>query len=97
MGKVSDDKLQLVKKLYYKNGYSMRRIAESFHVSIDAVVYFMRHHELARRSFQEEQELRFKNKKPSFKRAEFTQKLRELHAMGTMLYWAEGYKGGEKW
>ncbi len=95
MGKVSDDKLQLVKKLYYKDGYSMRRIAEFLHISADAVVYFMRHHELKRRSFQEEQELRFKNKKPSFKRIVLTHRLRELYAMGTMLYWAEGYKGGK--
>ncbi len=70
---------------------SMLQISKKLGVSIDAVTYFMRKHNLKRRSFSEIQKKRFNSKRASFK-------LKmgagiELKAIGSMLYWGEGYKG----
>lgn len=91
---ISTSQKALIKKLYYKDLYSMQKIADHLGVSLDAVVYFFRNNKLKRRSFAEVQKLRFYNKKPSFKRRKLSSvKLRELAIIGAMLYWGEGYKG----
>lgn len=38
---ISDKKLKIVKELYYGKKLSMREIAETLGVSLDAVTYFM--------------------------------------------------------
>lgn len=83
----------LVKDLYYRRKFSMREVAERFGVSPDAVVYFMRRHNLPRRSFSEINRDRFEKKKPSFETRKGLNAIeRELKVAGTMLYWGEGYK-----
>jgi len=81
--------LELVKRLYSKQGYSMQKIATRFAVSIDAVVYFMRKHKVPRRSLKEARKVTFDQKRPSFKLRKGVN--RNLQSMGAMLYWAEGY------
>ncbi len=93
MGKISDSLLKKVKELYYRDKLSMKEIADNFGVSIDSVVYFMRKHGLKRRNFSEINKLRFNKKEPSFKKNLLnTASQKELRAIGSMLYWGEGYK-----
>lgn len=93
MGKISDSLLKKVKELYYKDKLSMKEIADNLGVSIDSVVYFMRKHGLKRRNFSEINKLRFNKKEPSFKKNLLNTALqKELRAIGSMLYWGEGYK-----
>lgn len=97
MGRINKQQLNELKKLYYDDGLCMQEIAERFSVSIDAVVYFMRKHNLKRRSFSEINQLRFNRKLPSFeKRAIDNSYLKELNLAGIMLYWSEGSKSGNK-
>ena len=71
----------------------MRSIADLLGVSLDAVIYFMRHFELKRRTFSEISKIKFENKKPSFKEKKINSIYeKELRAIGVMLYWGEGYK-----
>lgn len=93
MIKLAPNNLEKIKYLYYEKEYSMREIAEHFNISLDAVTYFMRKHDLKRRNFKETNSIRFKNKKLSFKKKnKLTQSDKELQTIGVMLYWAEGYK-----
>ena len=93
MATLSRDKLKLIQGLYYGEKLSAREIAQSLNVSLDAVYYFMRFHGLTRRSYTEFNLVRFEKKPPSFKlRKKFTAKDKELRALGTMLYWAEGFQ-----
>jgi len=93
---IQPNKVNKVRKLYYEKGYSARKIAESFGVSIDAAYYFMRHHGLKRRTLKEEMSLRFERKALSFRRQKIKNaQMRTLQAIGAMLYWGEGYKGNE--
>lgn len=90
---IDDKKLELVKQLYYCEGYSMRRVAERLEVSIDAVTYFMRRHKLERRTMQEDSAIRFKNKPLSYSVKENrTLEQEALRVVGAVLYWGEGYK-----
>src|SRR3989339_604550 len=93
---IDDSRLKEVETLYYKKGKSMKAVSESLGVSIDAVVYFMRKHNLKRRSFSEISRISFANKSPSFAlKSGLSTKDKEIKLLGTMLYWAEGYKGNE--
>ncbi len=93
MRSIPDHQLDEIKKFYYIDKLSMREIAEKLSISIDAIVYFMRKHHLKRRDFSEINRLRFENKVPSFKiRPINSVYLKELKAIGAMLYWGEGYK-----
>lgn len=93
MGKISDNQLSKIKKYYYFDKLSMREIAEKYGVSTDAIVYYMRKHDLKRRNFYEINRLRFENKVLSFKIKPMNSLyLKELKAIGAMLYWGEGYK-----
>lgn len=90
------DKLELVRDLYLNKKLCVREIAEYLIVSSDAVVSFFRRHKIPRRTFSEAQGVSFAKKKPSFtKNIINTKRLKELCAMGVMLYWAEGYKGDD--
>ncbi len=78
-------------KQLYESGLAMREVGARLGVSIDAVTYVLRRLGVPRRSFVEANHLAYERRSPSFsirKRA----KNRELELMGTMLYWAEGYK-----
>lgn len=93
MGKIPDNQLKKVRNFYYRDKLSMKEIADVLGVSIDAVVYFMRRHGLKRRSFSEINKLRFDKAEPSFRKNKInTEYKRELKAIGSMLYWGEGYK-----
>lgn len=93
MSKISGSQLKGIKNFYYQDKLSMREIAEKLGVSIDAVVYFMRRHNLNRRNFSEINKLRFDRKTPSFKKKSINSvRKKELRAIGSMLYWGEGYK-----
>lgn len=93
MATLSRDKLKLIQELYYKEKLSAREIAQSLNVSLDAVYYFMRSNGLARRSYSEFNLVRFNKKPPSFTlRKKLSVKDKELKALGTMLYWAEGFQ-----
>ena len=93
MEKISEKQLEEIKKLYYTDYLCMREIAEKFGLSINTVVYFMRKNNLSRRSFSELNRHRFENKAPSYRAVELkSNRLKELKAIGVMLYWGEGYK-----
>lgn len=93
MATISEKQLTRVKDLYYNKGYSMQRIGDELGVSIHSVTYFMRRYKLSRRNASETNALWFERKTPSFAIRPANSKLRnvELEAMGSMLYWAEGY------
>lgn len=93
MVSIDNRKLELVKQLYYQEGYSMRMVAERLKVSIDAVTYFMRHNGLKRRTLKEDSAVRFKNKPLSYSiKEKLTQEQEALRVVGVALYWGEGYK-----
>ncbi len=94
MAAIHQKNLNLVKKLYYEDKKSMNDIAIHFSVSIDCVAYFMRHHDLKRRTSREASATAFENKIASFSpRSIDKSSLSELRAILAMLYWGEGYKG----
>lgn len=55
----------------------------------------MRKNDLKRRTFAEEQKLRFENKVPTFKFRKINNEIKKLKIIGAMLYWGEGYKGND--
>lgn len=83
----------MIQGLYYEEKLNAREIAEKLNISLDAVYYFMRSNGLKRRSYSEFNFVRFEKKPPSFKlRNNLSIKDKELKALGTMLYWAEGFQ-----
>jgi hypothetical protein len=71
----------------------MKEVAKELSVSLDAVVYFMRKHNLVRRTLSEDSIIRFANKLPSFVLTKKLTKRQEvLKVIGVTLYWGEGYK-----
>lgn len=93
---LSKEKLSLVRDLYLHEKLCIREVAQKLNVSPDAVENFIRRHGLPKRSRKEAQQAKYYNKPLSFKKQELNSPyLRELAAIGTMLYWAEGYKGDE--
>ncbi len=96
MGQIPFKKISYIKKRYYKDLFAMKKIAEILGVSIDAVVYFMRKYDLPRRKPSENEKIKFARKKPSFKLQNDSMSSQELKAIGTMLYWGEGTKGGKE-
>jgi hypothetical protein len=79
--------------MYYAREMSMREIATLLEVSLDAVVYFMRHHNIKRRTQSENSRIQFERKKPSFTlKPRQTSIAKSIDTMGAMLYWAEGHK-----
>lgn len=97
MRTINNDKKDLIARLYYKNKLSMSEISRVLGVSLDSTVSFFRRNDLKRRTQNEAQIEKFKKKNPSFKKRKInTSFLKELSAIGAMLYWGEGYKGNEK-
>ena len=93
MSTIPVKKIKELKTLYYDKKYSMKKIADKFGVSIDAVVYAMRHHKLSRRSATEANAACFEMKPKSFlvkKRLSLKDEI--LKIIGVSLYWGEGYK-----
>lgn len=91
---VSSSKLSLIRYLYIERKLCIREISEYLKVSPDAVTAFFRRHNIPRRSFSEAQQVKFGNKPLSFDKQRLDSPyLRELAVIGSMLYWAEGYKG----
>jgi hypothetical protein len=85
-----------VRRLYYKEQLSVQGVADRLNVSIDAVFYCMRKNGFARRRSNESNYFRFERCAPSFKLKKInSEKLRTLKAIGTMLYWGEGYKASK--
>lgn len=94
MGTIPDEKIGIIKRLYLNKKLGIPEISKKTGFSVDALYYFMRRHKIARRTFSEEQKHRFDNKKPSFSKNKKANQ--ELKVIGTMLYWAEGYKGTQR-
>jgi len=86
MASIDFKNLSQVKRMYYKQFLSMREIAKRFGVSIDAVVYFMRKHNLPKHDFSKVNQIRFERKEPSLKRRNNLTSVKELMAIWTMLY-----------
>lgn len=83
-----------LRRLYYKEEHTMQETAKRLGVSLHAVVYCMRRHNLPRRSQADTNQLRFVRKASSFRKTSLaTEYLRQLQIIGAMLYWGEGYKG----
>src|SRR3989344_2417968 len=96
MGSIPFSKIRKIKELYYGQVFSMAKVAGTLGVSMSALVYFMRKYDLKRRKPSENEKIKFARKPLSFNKRKFgTAYLKELAAIGTMLYWAEGYKGSE--
>lgn len=93
MATIGNDKINSVKQLYYNKHYPMKKVAEKLGVSLDAVVHFMRRHNLKRRTLKEDSVIRFKNKPLSYSlKNKLTTKQKVLKTVGITLYWGEGYK-----
>lgn len=93
MGIISQNLLEKVKKLYYKDKLSVKAISDRLKVSPDAVTYFMRKNRLRRRTMWESNAINYARSKPSFRLKKInTEKLKTLKIIGTMLYWGEGCK-----
>src|SRR3989344_872017 len=93
MAAIADKNKRIVERLYYKDLYGARQIADKLGVSIDAVYYFMRRHKMKRRSFAEENKIRFDRKEPSFHiKKNLSPSEKQLKTIGKILYWGEGYK-----
>lgn len=93
MAKIAPSKIDEVKHLYYEKLFSMKKVASTIGVSMDALVYFMRKNNLKRRSTSENEKIKFSRKPLSFRMSADLEN--ELRAIGTMLYWGEGAKGGK--
>lgn len=93
MGAVDKNKLGIVKELYYKRLFPMKKVAESLGVSLDSIVYFMRKNNLKRRTLKEDSVVRFAKKPLSFKlKKVLSEDEKSLKIIGVTLYWGEGYK-----
>ncbi|MBI5306677.1 hypothetical protein HZB04_03795 [Candidatus Wolfebacteria bacterium] len=93
MASIKKKSLRKIKQLYYQKQLSMKEIGDKIGVSWNAVYYFMRHYNLKRRTFSEDNQIRFLKKIPSFQvKQNFSKFDHRLKIIGTMLYWAEGAK-----
>jgi len=93
---ISKIKLEKLKELYIEKGLSMLDVSKSIGVSIDAVAYAMRKHDIPRRSLKEASKRSFENKEMTFKKKEIKGiKKITTEIILSMLYWGEGFKGHE--
>lgn len=93
MAKISKEKINLVKNLYYDEKLTMLGISKRLGVGIDAVVYCMRKNKIKRRSLVEANIISFQNKKLSFhEQVKLSLNQEQLKLVGLILYWGEGYK-----
>ncbi len=80
----------------YRSGLSAQQIADYFGVSIHASYYTLRSLDVARRSAQETNRIRFEAKPLSYDlKTKLTEEEKRLKMAAIMLYWAEGYKVGK--
>lgn len=71
----------------------MREIAKHFSVSLNSAVYFMRHHDIQRRTKIDARKLAFLRQPQSFNlKQNLTVAEQRLKLIGTVLYWCEGYR-----
>jgi len=90
MATICNKKLKEIKNLYQEE-CSVREIAQKLNVSIDAVYYFFRRHNISRRSAKENNAIQFWKKPPSFQiKNKLSREEETLRIAGTMLYWGEG-------
>lgn len=89
--------LNLIKKLYYKEGLSTIEIAKKLQITPWIVQKFMVRNKLPRRTFSEANAERFKKQPITFSlKQKLSLEERELKIAGIMLYWAEGGKPNPK-
>ena len=92
MGTIKQQEIENIKKLYYDKQLSIKKIANECNISVNALTYFMRKHNLKRRTPSENSKINFDKKELSFKEGVVNDRNKELVAFGIALYWAEGYK-----
>ncbi len=82
----------------YNQGQSVREIAEEFEVSVDAMFYFFRKHNILRRDASQRNKVFFQKKLASFSlKKNLSLEEERLKIAGIMLYWGEGSQwAGEK-
>lgn len=81
----------------YEGGMSAPMLAQYFAVSIDAIYYTLRHNNVPRRSPSQNSQIRFAAKPLSYElKEDLAEEDLRLKVAGVMLYWAEGYKAGER-
>jgi hypothetical protein len=93
MATLDKKSVEKVRKLYYDKQLCVNDVAKKLGVSIDAVFYCMRKNGFSRRKKHESNLIRYERSKPSFTPKKISnERLRNLRAIGTMLYWGEGAK-----
>lgn len=97
MSTISQDKLDHV-IILYKEGLSVREIADKLKVSIDSAYYFFRKNNIQRRNRAEAKNNSYEREKASFNlKNNLSISDKQLRIAGVMLYWGEGSKWqGEK-
>lgn len=97
MPTLTEKQLEQVRFLY-KEGLSVRELSEKFEMSLDAMFYIFRKHQIPRRSASERNQTFFERKANSFRlKNNLTEKEKNLKTAGIMLYWGEGSQWqGEK-
>ena len=95
MPTIHHKQLDKIKRLYYKDGFSMQKIADHLSVNLNSVIYFMRKHDVKRRNLLEANRIVFEKRPLSFSIPKLLNKnQRDLKTIGVMLYWSEGAKLG---
>ena len=85
--------LKTIKEKYYTEQLSMGEIAKQLDVSIDAVLYFMRRHNLKRRTYIENAAVKFSRKDLSYSLVStMTPEQEILKQAAVVIYWCEGGK-----
>ena len=92
MAALSDEERIQAARLY-ESGLSAQQVADQLGASLDAVFYALRKVNVARRTKQESNRLRFESKPLSYSiKPNLTAHDERLKLAAVMLYWAEGYK-----
>jgi hypothetical protein len=93
MATIPSTKIALVRKLYDSEKLSAREISEQLEVSLDAVYYILRKHNIRRRTPAENNALLFARKPLSYSvKSRLSSQDEQLKLTGCLLYWCEGYK-----
>lgn len=93
MTALSNVHLKLIKNLYYRHKLSAPEVAKKLKVSPEQIYRFMERSGLNRRSFSEQNAVRFLKKRPSFRvKNRLNREGMKLRTVGAMLYWAEGFQ-----
>jgi hypothetical protein len=85
--------IDLIKRLYFKEGLSCKEISIKTNKSIWQIIYLLRKNKLKLRTPAETQKIQFLKSPLSFReRSPLSPRDKLLHQAGLMLYWAEGNK-----